>query len=256
MAATAVTSAIMFGMNQRLLRLLHRRMGITSALFVILLTVTGLLLQHSPILKLDTSYIQSPALVDWYGIEAPNVDSAFAAGTQHVLQINNQLFFDTQPLTGSFSDLRGVVRTDYGYLVATTNQLLLLTESGQIIEILSATHNVPRAIARIGVSTDGGIHVQSGAQMRRFDIDELLWPVSEIGPAGAQWSRPTTAPAELIEQLRAEFTTSVLSWERVLTDLHSGRLFGALGVIVVDVMAVLFLLMALSGLWIWTRRRS
>ena len=74
MAATAVTSAIMFGMNQRLLRLLHRRMGITSALFVILLTVTGLLLQHSPILKLDTSYIQSPALVDWYGIEAPNVE--------------------------------------------------------------------------------------------------------------------------------------------------------------------------------------
>ena len=242
-------------MKQRLLLLLHRRMGVTSALFVVLLTITGLLLQYSQALKLDTSYIQSSALVDWYGIEEPNISSAFAAGTHHLLQINNQLFFDSQPLTGSFSDLRGVIRTDYGFLVATVDQLLLLTGSGQTIEILTAEHNVPRAIERIGVSTDGGIHVQSEGQMRRFDIDELLWPVSEIGPAGAHWSTATNAPAELVEQIRAEFTTSVLSWERVLTDLHSGSFFGALGVIVVDVMAVLFLLMALSGLWIWTRRR-
>ena len=242
-------------MKQQLLRLLHRRMGIISALFVVLLTTTGLLLQYSSALQLDTTYIQSPALVDWYGIEAPNVESAFAAGAHHILQINSQLFFDTQPLAGSYSDLRGVIRTDYGYLAATTNQLLLLT-SGQIIEILSAAHNVPRAIERIGVSTDGGIHVQSGAQMRRFDIDELLWPVSEVGPTAVQWSLATSAPAELIEQIRMEFTASVLSWERLLTDLHSGGFFGALGEIVVNIMAVLFLLMALSGLWIWTRRRS
>ncbi len=242
-------------MKQQLLLLLHRRMGIVSALFVVMLSVTGLLLHYSAALRLDDSFIQSSALVDWYGIEAPNVEAAFSVGSQTLLQIDDQLFLGAQRLTGSFSVLRGVIRTEFGYLVATTDQLLLMTVSGQTIEILTSDHNVPRAIERIGVATDGSIHVQSAGELRLVDIDELLFPRSDLTPLGVQWSRPGNPDAELLEQIRTEFQSNFLSWERLLLDLHSGRLFGTLGVIVVDLMALLFLLMALSGLWIWSRRR-
>jgi len=41
-----------------------------------------------------------------------------------------------------------------------------------------------------------------------------------------------------------------------LLDIHSGRVLGSLGVVLVDLMALLFMLMAASGAWIWSRRRN
>jgi hypothetical protein len=42
-----------------------------------------------------------------------------------------------------------------------------------------------------------------------------------------------------------------ISWQRLLLDLHSGRWFGAYGVWLVDLAAVILLFLALSGCWIW-----
>ena len=47
-----------------------------------------------------------------------------------------------------------------------------------------------------------------------------------------------------------------LPLERVLLDLHSGRIFGEAGVWLVDAAALLFLLLAGSGLWLWGRRHA
>ena len=47
------------------------------------------------------------------------------------------------------------------------------------------------------------------------------------------------------------YSGSPLSYERVLLDLHSGRIFGRVGVLVVDAAAVALLLLALSGFYMW-----
>ena len=49
---------------------------------------------------------------------------------------------------------------------------------------------------------------------------------------------------------------SGLPVERVLLDLHSGRIFGKPGVYVVDAAAILFLVLAASGVWLWGKRRA
>ena len=54
----------------RSLYLWHRYIGLAAALFVIVLTVTGLLLNHTEELGLDSSSVQSDTLLDWYGIHA------------------------------------------------------------------------------------------------------------------------------------------------------------------------------------------
>ncbi|MFT5351416.1 MAG: hypothetical protein ACI9MF_002239 [Gammaproteobacteria bacterium] len=47
-----------------------------------------------------------------------------------------------------------------------------------------------------------------------------------------------------------------LSLERILLDLHSGRLLGNAGVFIVDLAALFFVFLALSGSWMWLRKRS
>ena len=47
---------------------------------------------------------------------------------------------------------------------------------------------------------------------------------------------------------------SGLSLERVILDLHSGRIVGQWGVYVVDGAALLFLALVITGLWMWMKQ--
>jgi uncharacterized iron-regulated membrane protein len=60
----------------------------------------------------------------------------------------------------------------------------------------------------------------------------------------------------LKETLEKTYRGVGLPLERVMLDLHSGRILGRAGVYLVDTAAVLFLLLAISGVWLWARRRA
>ena len=47
----------------------HRRIGLLGLLLVIILAVTGILLNHTEKFKLDETYINNAWLLNWYGIK-------------------------------------------------------------------------------------------------------------------------------------------------------------------------------------------
>jgi len=65
------------------------------------------------------------------------------------------------------------------------------------------------------------------------------------------WSEPGLLMDASRQRIYEHSRGKGLSWERVMLDLHSGRLFGTAGVWVVDVAAVLLLFLALSGFVLW-----
>jgi uncharacterized iron-regulated membrane protein len=44
--------------------------------------------------------------------------------------------------------------------------------------------------------------------------------------------------------------------ERVFQDLHSGRLLGPWRIILVDIVALLLIISALSGAWMWYKKKK
>ncbi len=51
-----------------------------------------------------------------------------------------------------------------------------------------------------------------------------------------------------------EGVQEVVTWDRLLLDLHTGRFFGHLGPYVMDLAAILLLLLAVSGGYNWLKR--
>ena len=66
---------------------------------------------------------------------------------------------------------------------------------------------------------------------------------------------PRGLETALAAELSADYRGHSLSWERVLLDLHSGRLFGRYGTWVMDIAAGLLLVLVMTGIWLWTQRR-
>lgn len=232
----------------------HRYLGLSAALFVVLLSSTGLLLNHSDDLGLEQRFVSYPLLLGWYGIEAPDKSVSFAAGGQILTQMGRRLYCADSPLAGEYATLLGAVVSGDMIVLAADNSLLLLTKECDLIERIDAVDGVPPGIAAIGFDAHGHPAVKAAKGIFQPDRDWLLWTPNEA-TQNITWASSRQTPADLLERIQRQYLGNGLSVERVLLDLHSGRIFTTGGRWVADGIAILLIVLALTGVWTWLKRR-
>ena len=238
----------------RSLYLWHRYIGLSAALFVMVLSATGLALNHTESLGMDSTHVQSELLLDWYGIHAPDYLDSYAAGPVLFTEVNERVFRDTEILDEVSAPLIGAIAYQDLVIVANLDQLTLLDRDGELIETIGSAAGVPAGMKAIGVTTDGAIAIKAAHGYYLTDENLLEW--SETDTLDATWSTPSDTPPELVHVLQEAYRGNGLPLERVVLDLHSGRLLGDAGVLLVDAAAILFMVLAISGVWLWSRRRA
>jgi len=230
-------------------------MGVGAALFVLLIAATGLLLNHTEDFALDSDYVRSDWVLDWYGIQAPEKLLAFTAGGMRITLMGDQLYLNRREIEGEYRDLVGAVRLNDLFIVAVSDSILLLTEQGEIVEKLDSEDTVPSGIRRIGVGEHGHLVAESSEGYYRADADFLKWQQLAVAQESVQWADASALAPALAQSLRRQYRSHVLPRERLVLDLHSGRFFGKAGPWIFDFAALLLILLALTGTWIWLRRR-
>lgn len=228
----------------------HRRIGLLALVLVVVLAVTGIMLNHTGQLGLDERYVQYSIVLDWYGLEPEGEPQTYQAKGHSISQWQQSIYFDGCLISSSEQKLRGVVAVEPLIVAAFENELLLLSEQGELVERL-ATHF--DQISRIG-RHQGQAVLATEAGYYRADENILDW--TEISAEGVIWSEPVGLSEAEREALRQAYRGEGLSMERVIQDLHSGRLFGAYGIYVMDAAAVALLWLAFSGLWVWWKRKD
>lgn len=233
--------------------LIHRYGGITSAVLIIFICLTGLLLNHTDDLELGTVPVDAEWLLNAYGIDTPAIIS-FGNVNISASQIASKLYYRMTPLSGNFSSLTGIVETGDIVIIATTDELILLTRSGELIETLEAYTGIPAYIQRIGLHPELGPVLNTASGDWRSNAELTNWAaLTDKQPIA--WSGPVLLPETSQQELKALYRGQGLSLERVILDLHSGRIFGSAGPLLADMVAVLFIFLAMTGIWIWFKTR-
>lgn len=231
----------------------HRALGLAAALFVLLLAVTGVMLNHTDALQLDKRYVRAEWLLDWYGIAPASAPVSFAAGAQRVTEIDDRLYLDARAIPGRYGRLVGAARLPHVVVAAFNDALVLLTPEGDIVEIVRADEGLPAGTRAVAVDR-GTLRVLAAHGVYATDEGVTRWrPVRATAVA---WARPMSLPPPLKARLVALYRGQGLSVERVLRDLHSGRLFGRFGPFAMDLAAAALLLLAATGVWLWSRRKK
>lgn len=237
----------------RRLFFLHRYLGIASAAFVLLLALTGLFFNHTEDLQLDQRHVSWSPLLSWYGIEAPAMEQAFQVDERWFSAVGGQLFLDEKMIGPAGGQLLGVAAAEF-YVLAFKNELLLLTHDGELVERLTGMAGVPVPIFRIGIDLDAALPVIETAH-GVFRSDQVMFEWQPlVQDAKVEWARTASPPNELKRVITEGFVGQGLSLERILLDMHSGRIAGAIGVFVMDLAALSFILLAAVGVWLWARR--
>ena len=238
-----------------ILRKLHRIACLFAAGFLIIFVCSGLALQHTQELDLDLHFVQWVPLLTAFGLDTPpNVDSAVSTqmetGTT-LIQIDSSLYRiqpgSTEPIPGPESQMRGAIATGQYLFIADATTLTMLDLQFNLVDRI----DLPAEMLRLGKSADLPI-VETTNGRNRLDSTLLHWVPIEAGhdnnSAAVSWSRVNQPDQSTLEIAWKSHRTRILSWTRVLQEIHSGRILGSVGIFLADLATLALLALALSGL--------
>lgn len=231
----------------RLIRRWHARVGVFAALFLILLVFTGLALNHEDALKLDKMEISSPWLMRWYGIHVDVPTQGYLLGHEFLSWYGDKWVWGTKVLNGRGQPVGAIEISGIAY-IATASQLYMFQQDGQLldkVEKLSLPGYPIISVGKTGESVvlktaDGAFASGDGLNWEKTSADQTVW-VSLIA-----------LPDKAMQQ-QSRLLAPGLPAQRILLDLHSGRLFGQYGPWVMDFVALALLTLGMSGVWIYWR---
>lgn len=201
---------------RRWFRRSHRWVGLSLIVFILFLATSGIALNHSGGLELDRRYVGWSWLLDAYGMEKPAPYAGMVV---------------LAPLV--------VVADDY--------RVHVLLESGELVESIDLAATIPGVIERVGRSGDRAI-VQSGEKLFRGDEAVTRFEAWDADASSEiAWSTTVLPDTAGLEALDAAWRGRGVTVERLLLDLHSGRILGRAGPLLMDLIAVFLIVLSLSG---------
>ena len=208
----------------------HRRVALAVCLWLLVLAGSGLLINHAHGWGLDRSSLAFSLQRLFYGIERDGEGLCTEAA------------IPGPDCAGVFARLS----LASGELLLGGDALFLIDEHGVLLERLAAA-NFGLSGFEAGLLDGQDVYLRDTRQVVRTDPELLDWQALDSAAAealaGGEW------------QVRVEGGVSI-SWERFLLDLHAARFLGPLASVFTDLMAILALLLALSGIWFWWLKRS
>lgn len=226
----------------------HARAGVLAALFFLFLAATGVALNHTDALQLSRKQVDAGWLMGWYGVksEAPAQGYLFEQG--YFVGNREHWVMDGQMLPAAPEPPVGAVEVGGLRYLATASAVSIYQPDGSLVERLTGSALPAAPVGRIG--RKGDVLLLETAQGVFGSEDGVTWQPDTA--EGAAWSLPQTLPAEVSAHVAVYFAPR-LPLERVLLDVHSGRIFGRYGPLAMDLAALVLAALALSGIWIYLR---
>ena len=196
---------------------LHRILGITLVLFVIVLSITGTLLQHADDFNIRQNYVSSSLAKNLYNIEPCEVLS-YKFENHWISTCNSNLYFNAKKIADNINSVTYVYTKNRNYHVQYDNHEIILDENSNILEI---------------------IHIEPKTNFsKKIVLKNNAMPEEQ---------------KKIIEEKSIEKT---ITYERIVVDIHTGRIFGTVGITLVDLVTIGIILLSMTGTITWLRHKK
>jgi len=228
----------------------HRQLGLLAALFAIILTFTGILLNHTTELALDQRYVADNWLTAGYGLQAPQ-PVTYQTEEHWITQVGKRLYLDSREVATGSTPLLGAVNYQGMETILTEEALWLFDGLGELIERLELATALPLTPKGLGISQKGALAILTDQGWQ--STGEALFPWS-VTKQSVNMAIPGELPQAIQQQINRAYKGKGATYERLLLDLHTGRIWGPYGVYLMDLVALILAGLAITGVITWVRR--
>jgi hypothetical protein len=204
---------------------------------------------------LDKSGVKINWLLDFYGIGLPSKINYFTRLPSPLVGIDNQLWLEDRLILESSLPVLWALWYQKQIIAIDVKQLYIFDNLGQLLETQGSSSGLTPPLSNLSISSDNRVllHTQQGPLLS--DQQLLDWQsADETAPDNSSGDVSIAQALDISPKLLTLSRSQHLSWERVILDLHSGRLFGAWAIWLWDLFALALLILALSGIWMWQHK--
>lgn len=232
----------------------HRRLGFLAAIFLLNLSITGLLLNHYQALSLHKNFVSASLLLNWYGVKAPKSATCQSQKELKVCQIGEQYFINGSYWMESSSDSLLLAESPLGITFVTNDTVYWLTDSGQLIDQVSITDSIDSAAISATIEDE---HLLIETLSGLYSFDEQVFDWKEINTeVDFQSLERVVLEGDKLSDLQDKYRSRQITQLKLVQDLHSGAIFGVTGTLFTDITALILIWLVISGFVTWYRRRS
>jgi len=253
--------------RKKFVRKWHRRIGLAISLFLLNLAITGILLNHYESMDLHKKYLTSSFILDWYGIQAPEKFLCTVAFDHQICQVDQQLIaMDTTENVSVIpmedSNLILVANYENNVVLVSGAEIKLLQADFSIIDetYLTEEYNL-QLVNAVLIGDQLILEAESGNQLL-FDLTDF-----EMVQLGSDHLKLKSGSDQLelgSDQLDQKIQAKLSKYYRehqihmlkLVQDLHSGQILTTNGKLLTDLVGLLLILLAVSGIITWQRRKS
>lgn len=233
----------------------HSRLGVFSAIFVLVSALSGLLINHSHDLGLDKKPVQNSSVLALYGIKLPPLKGVLVENNWLIWQ-GRDLYLGGEQLVECNGAFVGAITLPNYWVAACERDLFVFTYEQELLERVGQAGGLTYPLAQIG-ACEALLCYQVGKKIFQMNIETLqIQPFSGSEGHALQWSAPAAPPAAEAAKVRKQKHGGDLTWERVMLDIHAGRFFGRFGPWIMDAVAIMFIFLALSGVVMWLKHKA
>ncbi len=225
----------------------HRRIGLWLSLPLLVLIITGLLLNHAQLFKLDSFRIRSSILLDWYGMEPKEEPLALRSGNFWAATLDGSLYLNGKNIESDSDTLRCLLEMDQILLLCTQTKIHLFdAKNVELLETLGSESLPPGSIEAAAVR-DNELLVKTSEGVFISDAEFVGFEPKD-GESVKSPEYRTLSESEYRTVLE-DWRGSGITLARFIRDIHSGRIAGAIGVAVIDISGIALLFLIATGLY-------
>jgi hypothetical protein len=255
----------MFKKIRKFLRLLfiryHGLIGVWCGIFILVLSMTGILLNHTVLFHLNTIHFNNHALMQLYGFEKPKNIMHFGVDNTVITSFNGMIFLDGVPLNDNSGHslktdtIISVAHNKELMTILTKQSVILLTQDGTYIETLSLQEllRTEETITNI-LSQNEQFYLQSRTKNYGCDFNALTCKKTDTIIKNTPIQTPKISK-DIDTKLNNYLYGEGISLYQIILDIHNGKILRLFGVILNDIIGVGLIILAIGGFIKWQMKK-
>jgi hypothetical protein len=234
------------------LRKLHKYLGFTFSIFILHLTVTGILLTYPKTFKIEETYLSNFFILKKYNMDTHRQVYGVSDIEDEVVIIKNNIYLNSKFVDKFRNEIINILYQKK------ENKIIVLSKSTigiyffknidnelEINDIISLENN--KKIKYLGLSlSDGIIFLKNDNEYYNFDDNYLPELVNEKDK-NINWSKISMIDKKLAKYYLNIHQGKGVSLTRVLTELHNGKFFGSIFTLILFFSSLSLIFLTLSS---------